>query len=383
MLNIKDKTKCTGCYACAQICPKKCIQMHEDVEGFKYPIVDMTECIKCSMCIKTCPVLNNKHQEKKTIASLAVKRIDDTLRLKSSSGGVFSVIAEYFILHGGVVFGASFTKEWSVKHIKAENISDLQSLIGTKYIQSEIGDTYKEVQQELKGGKKVLFTGTPCQIAGLYSFLKKDYLNLYTIDLICHGVPSFKVFNEFLKEQCGQKKIIDISFRDKKAGWTKYNLVLVTIDEGKKKYLRYAPDKNIFMKNFISNLYLRPSCHNCSFKYNRSRSDITLGDFWGIEQIAPDFYDEKGVSAVLVNSISGQKIIDRIKDDIFIKKVSYKDILYKNRSLVVSSSVHAWRDYFFQNLGYLPFSQIIKNIEYPSIQMRVRRKFRSFFKSML
>ena len=243
MIEIIDKKNCCGCSACAQICPRKCILMQEDDEGFLYPKVDKKSCIDCHLCERVCPVLNQS-KPKKPLKVYASINKDENIRLCSSSGGIFTALAEKVIAEGGVVFGARFDDKWEVVHDYVETKEDLSKFRGSKYVQSRIENCYKEAEVFLKAGRIVLFSGTPCQIAGLILFLKKSYNNLLTVDFVCHGVPSPGVWRRYLKEeiarQCDRKntvlprpisekdtRVTGISFRDKALGWKKFSFALV------------------------------------------------------------------------------------------------------------------------------------------------------------
>ena len=292
MIEIIDKKNCCGCWACVQQCPKQCISMIEDDEGFLYPKVDKGICINCHLCEYVCPIINTDAPRKPLETYAAINK-DEQIRLESSSGGIFSAIAEYIINDGGVVFGAKFNDKWEVIHDYTETIDGLAQFRGSKYVQSQIGDNYKKAKQFLTSGRKVLFSGTPCQIAGLKHFLKKEYENLLTVDFICHGVPSPGVWREYLKEEvatCNLKNIVlprsihgrdalnvtieGISFRDKTLGWKKFSFALdlsTSVGRGEKIQFRTREHlhENLFLKGFLANLFLRPSCYNCVEKNQR------------------------------------------------------------------------------------------------------------------
>ena len=223
MIEIENKTKCSGCHACANACPKNCISMTSDEEGFWYPQVDKSKCIDCGLCEKICPIIHKwQPDNSRTTTAMAAINTNEEIRLKSSSGGLFTLIAENIIDQGGVVFGAAFTDDFkSVRHICVDNIADLDKLRGSKYVQSKIGDTYKQAKEYLDSGRKVLFTGTPCQLGGLYSYLRKPYENLFTQDIICHGVPSPMVWERYVdfREKKSASSTQRMFFRHKKYGW--------------------------------------------------------------------------------------------------------------------------------------------------------------------
>lgn len=313
MINIKEPKDCCGCNACAQRCPKHCINLQEDHEGFLYPKVDINLCIECGLCEKVCPVINQSIK-KEPLQVFAAINPDEKVRMESSSGGIFTLLAEKVIQENGVVFGARFDENWEVKHDYAETIEGLAAFRGSKYVQSRVEDNYLKAERFLKKGRKVLFSGTPCQIAGLKKFLRKEYDNLLTVDFICHGVPSPKVWRMYLDEICknyinqGDRKscIKAINFRNKSLGWKKFSFFFKlnpTFIRQKNKPIEHLElfYKNSFMKGFLNDLILRPSCYHCPSKSGKSESDITIADFWGIESLSPNMDDDKGTSLVFIN----------------------------------------------------------------------------------
>lgn len=393
MIDIKEKKDCCGCGACVQRCPKSCISMLEDNEGFLYPEVDKEMCIDCGLCEKVCPVINQS-KERQPLVVYAAKHKDEQIRLASSSGGAFTAIAEPVIEEGGVVFGAKFDKDWSVIHDYTETKEGLAAFWGSKYVQSRIGESYKNAEAFLKTGRKVLFSGTPCQIAGLKRFLCKEYDNLLTVDFICHGVPSPGVWREYLKEEtarlCGGKnsvlshpkdnlgdvRIENISFRDKRLGWKKFSFALtLSVPDGhgaKNTVLLSEPlNKNIFLRGFLADLYLRPSCHACPAKKFKSGSDVTIGDFWGVQNLIPEIDDDKGISLVMVNNPKIESCFRNYK----IKKwlVNYNDILYYNISIEQSVSLTDKRRCFFCNTESTLYKKI-NQLTKISLNVRIKRR---------
>lgn len=350
MITITDKSHCCGCSACAQRCPKRCITMTEDEEGFLYPKVDVSKCIDCHLCEKVCPVIN-QDEARTPLEVYAAKNSDDDIRLKSSSGGIFTLLAEQTIKGGGVVFGACWDKDWNVKHDYVDNISDLQRFRSSKYLQSVIGDSYLKAEQFLKTGRKVMFTGTPCQISGLKHFLRKEYHNLLAVEVICHSVPSPGVWQQYLTTRLQTLKweksdIRNISFRDKKTGWKTYSFVIENKDGNS--FIELS-SKNAFMRGFLADLYTRPSCHACPAKQLRSGSDLTLGDFWGIESLMPEIDDDKGVSAIIVNSDKGKQVLHNINVELY--EVQYDKLTTRNPALVKSFPITPKRIEFFKEDG--------------------------------
>lgn len=317
MINITDKHDCCGCSACAQICPKGCITMRDDGEGFAYPEVDAAACINCGLCEKACPLLGEL-EERSPLDMLAAKNRNTGERTGSSSGGVFIALAKEVVGNGGVVFGAVFDDEWQVMHTAAETIEELGPMQGSKYVQSRIGSTYSQAAKLLKEGRRVMFTGTPCQIAGLRAYLRRDYDKLLTVEIMCHGVPSPGVWQRYLDENFrsldGGTRITYVNFRDKsKEGWSRYNVVIKGCKDGSRDGERELAASvyvdNPFMRGFMSDVYLRPACHRCRCKHGASGSDLTIADYWSAAQAVPEFADDKGVSLVFVNTDKGREAL--------------------------------------------------------------------------
>lgn len=358
MIILNDKKDCCGCHACVQRCPKQCILMREDEEGFLYPYIDTSLCINCGLCEQVCPVINQS-DPRLPLKVYAAKNPNETIRQASSSGGLFTMLAEQILQRNGVVFGARFNEKWEVIHDYTETLEGLAAFRGSKYVQSRIGDNYRLVKAFLEQDREVLFSGTPCQVAGLKCFLRKEYNNLLTVDIICHGVPSPGVWRMYLKEtitrECKEKAIIEnISFRDKHLGWKKFSFALsLSIPdiarEKKQILLSDIFSNNIFMKGFLADLYLRPSCYSCPSKCGKSGSDITLGDFWGIENVLPNYDDEQGISAVLVYNSISCKMTQKPSIENY-HELTYQDVFVGNSPLEHSSYQHPNRVYFFSLL---------------------------------
>ena len=339
MINIIDKNKCCGCSACVQACPKQCISFDEDEQGFRYPLVDKEHCIDCGLCEKVCPCLN-QNEPRKPLKVYAAINPNEEIRMQSSSGGVFTMLAETTIAEGGVVFGARFDENWEVIHDYTETYEGLEAFRGSKYVQSRIGETYKQTREFLKAGRKVLFSGTSCQIIGLKKFLRKEYDNLKTVDVVCHGVPSPLVWREYLKElqsrpqgAVGENTVLlslkeipiitGISFRDKSTGWRKYgfvvrgksalkadqNSVLTSYNDV---VLHETVDKNLYMQGFINNLIIRPSCFACPAKQGRCHSDFSLADFWAFKVYTPHLNDDKGITLLYAHTENALNAISRL-----------------------------------------------------------------------
>ena len=372
MINIEEKYNCCGCGACAQKCPKQCITLKQDSEGFLYPEIDTEKCIDCGLCEKVCPVLN-PYQARNPLQTFAAINKDEKIRLESSSGGIFTLLAEFVISQGGVVFGARYDEEWQVTLDYTESVEGLAAFRGSKYVQARTGETYKQCEKILKDGRKVLFSGTPCQIAGLKHFLCEDYDNLLAVECICHSAPSQLVWRKYLEQHRKGRKIKCVNFRDKTTGWSKYKYSLVIEYENGEKDV--YPSGQPYMCALVSNLITRPSCSACKAREGMSGADISLGDFWGIWDIYPEFDDNKGTTLIVVYSEKG---IAFLKDkEIKVHKASIIDARKYNEGLSSSKSLHNKRDLFFSNLpSTMNVDALIENSLRITLFDRVKRLLR-------
>lgn len=336
-----DYSKCTGCSACKNICPKNCIEMCANDEGFLYPKINENICINCLMCQNVCP-LNQEKKNNAITKAYAIKNDCEKIRLESTSGGFFSVLAEYVLENDGLVCGAVYLNDYTVSHILIDNLNDLDKMRGAKYSQSDLGDIFYAIKEKLDLGKIILFSGTPCQVEGLNSYLRRDYNNLITLDLICHGVPSPKIWNEYVlfRSKKDNNGILPnkINLRSKVSGWSKYNYS-VNFDYGDNQYLIKNSD-DIFMRGFVNDLYLRESCYNCSFKGIKRNSDFTLGDYWGVWNQIPEIDDDKGVSLVFIHSKKGLDLLNVVKDKIEYIEVDCEKSVEENQSALLSANLN-------------------------------------------
>lgn len=374
-MEIIEKNKCTGCTACYNICPKGAIEMIE-INGFKYPHIDSNKCINCGLCKKICPIYKKNNDSLNKCYVGFSKDIKDLE--KSSSGGIFPLIAKNILNDNGIVIAASF-KNNKLSHIIIDNIKDLDKLKGSKYLQSDLSNIFKHVKENINN-KKILFVGTPCQVGGLKSYLKKDYENLICIDLICHGVPSPKLFDKYVKylEDNNNDKLKNYNFRDKKTGWDTYSN---TATFKNKKYTELA-SSNSYMKLFLKDIALRESCYDCNFKLGNKYSDITLGDFWNVQKYYPDMYNKKGVSAIIINTEKGNHLFNIIKDNIIYKECNIDEILKGNPSLKYSSIKPINRDNFFKDLNTLSFNEINNKYTKTPLYIKVLRKLKKISKKI-
>lgn len=359
VLMIKEN-ECTGCGACFNKCPVPAIQMVENSEGFLFPHINESTCIHCGQCLAVCPVHKVEYQNLNEPECYAACANDD-IRMDSSSGGIFTLAAQYILDQNGYVCGAAYTDNFEkVEHILISDESELSCLRGSKYVQSDMGQNYRKIQEILKDGKLVLFTGCPCQVAGLYKFLGHEYDNLFTIDLVCHGVPSPKVFRRFVQQRKKEHGPIKyLSFRDKHAyGWTVSTLI--NFDNGET-YKKYRTDSS-YMKSFLELMSLRKSCGNCPFAHIPRMGDLTIADFWNIDKYNKEYDDKKGTSMVLINNERGRQLFDLIRwKMILCEKVPLDFAKKNNAQLYASSKLHPRRKRFF---SILDLYDIDKAIDY-------------------
>lgn len=382
MINIIDKQNCCGCEACVQACPKQCISFNEDTEGFHYPKVDTSLCVECGACEKACPILT-PYESRRPQKQFAAINPDDTIREQSSSGGIFTMLAERFIRMGGVVFGVRFDEHWQAVFDHTETTEGLVAFRGSKYIQARVGKAFIEVKKFLKSGRKVLFTGTPCQVAALRHFLHHEYDNLLLVDIICHGVPSPKVWRMYLDEvtKNAVHAICDIQFRNKKHGWKRFNFDMTYNNGGHNYSLSSYHRDNHYMRIFLDNVILRPSCYNCKAKGGRSGSDLTIADFWRIEQLNPEMDDDKGTSLVLVHTDKGKDHITALQLKTW--EAQYDDIIRFNKAVEYSAKEHPKRCQFFARLNTTTsvVSLIDSTLQVPLL-LRVKRFPKHLFHKM-
>lgn len=352
----KLSENCCGCGACANVCPVNAISMVQNDEGFLYPVIDESLCTNCGLCSKTCNFNSKRNSVIDSFAALA----DDEIRNVSSSGGVFYNLAQKILLDGGYVCGAAFSDDFkSVNHILISSIEDLPKLQSSKYLQSDTKNVYKEIKDLLNNDKKVLFSGTPCQVDALNKFLKKDYENLITVDILCHGTPSPLVWKKYVEEISKGKKIIETTFRHKKYGWAPSLLLLLFEDN---EVFEEPSTENLYYKAFLSNLCLRKSCESCKFTNLNRPSDITVGDFWRIDKFDKKMNDKKGTSCILINTLKGQNFFDEIKTSLKkYKEAPLEKIVKGNPILTEPSKPHDNRKRFFNNLNK---TNILENIKY-------------------
>lgn len=364
------KEQCCGCALCSESCPKHCISMKQDSEGFFYPVIDMQECIDCGKCLKTC---KDKNIAKETInaAYIGYNKNND-IRYKSSSGGLFYEIALQILETGGAVYGAAFDDDFSVKHIRVDNLTDLETIMTSKYVQSNIEGIYSRLLTDLQNKKNVLFSGTPCQVSAVKTFaMSYDLLdNLYLVDFVCHGVPSPGVWKSYLSSVVKKCSISKVNFRDKtKRGWHDYHLL---VSNEKECFLCESHDVNAFMHSFLTDKNLRLSCYNCLFKGKNYASDLTLGDAWKIEIEKPEWADNKGTSLFITRTEKGERIVSSLAKNFIYERTDYRSWAKFNPSIVTPANYNIDRDEFFYEFCSMDNSEFWNKVGSVSIKRRIR-----------
>lgn len=387
-----NKSDCCGCGACVQICPKSSLELKPDENGFLYPYIVSDSCIQCDLCDQVCSYKNDllKHPllDKEHIAVYAA--VSKTADLKqSASGGLFATIAKSFIQNNGIVYGAAMSTDkfgLYTKHIRVEHPEELYRTLGSKYVQSELGDSFSEIRDDLNKGKKVLFSGTPCQVAGLKGFLRKPYSNLYTIDIVCHGVPSNQFFQDYLRYEESKRriKIKDFRFRDKSKGWQLLGSMEFEDKNGNLKKKVFSPIMSSYYQMFLNSYIYRINCYECPYAGGKRPGDITIGDYWCIELIHPELCNDNdgeidyrsGTSCMIVNNNHGEKLIEDFGSEISTWSSSYENAARYNGQLQHSSVLRKERKLIFQlyQKGYASIDKWYWKRTRPII---VKRKIRS------
>lgn len=367
--------RCVGCGACVADCPQKCLALKQTDSGFKYPQADTDKCIDCSLCDKVCPVLAENKGNIRVKKAFAVQAVDSSIVTKSSSGGAFYLLSVSVIKNGGSVCGVEIDKDNYVHHTIVDNIDDLYRLMGSKYVQSDVGNVYSEVKKLLSEGKQVLFSGTPCQVNALYSFLGKSYDNLLTVDVICHGVPApyvWQKYVDFMEEKYGAE-IVDVRFRSKPNGWNNFGLKL-KFNNGKEYFASAREDA--YLALFLANICLRKTCYSCEFKGGNRMADITIGDFWGIEKIYPELYNDRGISLVVVNTDKGICAIDNEPWLCGSPEVDFDKAIQYNSAYYISVERSKYSESFRESLEKMPFDKAVSKC---LIKIRAKGRIASYF----
>ena len=380
-ITILEQNRCLSCRSCEQSCSFSAVSFIENKEGFLYPVVNFQKCINCGKCVMHCPVLNPIKNETYSLQAYAAILKDENKIKQSSSGGVFSALAEQIIKIGGFVFGAAYDDKLQVKHISVSTYEELERLKGSKYVASDTGSTFSEVEKLLKKNKVVLYSGTPCQIAGLKVFLGKEYEKLITVDLICHGVPSQKLFNRYLELESKRNrgKIIYYGFRDKDiCGWSCIGKAkLKTKKKIKIKIVEGCCDP--YYATFLRGETYRESCYICQFANNQRVGDITIGDFWGVENFYPDLERKNGVSCVIINTRKGKEFFSKYSEVLNIIPSDIEKISEKNTNLKEPVHRPPIRDNVYTLIDDRNIKHVFKYCRYKNrIFMKIRNRISYF-----
>ena len=360
---IKNKQNCTGCGACFNICPKNSIIMQSDEYGFYKPVIDEDKCIDCGLCEKVCPLDNHKSQNIERPQVYAFQNSDEETLYKCASGGAFAKLAKYVIEQGGIVYGVVYDGNMVVCHSRTDNLTDLEKMYSSKYVQSDTRNTFKQAKEDIEESKLVLFSGTPCQIAGLKSYLQKDYENLLTVDLVCHGVPSPLVFEKYKQEFMAKlpkgEKYININFRSKIEGWSPKLITTTTTTTTTTTHANHDD----YMRAFLSNLSINTSCLNCQFNKLPRIADLSIADFWGVNDYDESLNDEKGISLVLINSKKGREFFDKNNQECLTKEIPLEYAIKYNKNICGSSKPHENRTLFLNDIVKNTLNKCVKKYD--------------------
>lgn len=381
-----DKKNCTGCTACQAICPKQCIEMVMDEEGFFYPEINTDNCVNCGLCENVCP----NHIKAQSISGKNIFKecaygfvnLNSDERDSSSSGGAFSLIAKWIIENDGVVFGAFFDDEMKVCHGYTETCDMIKMFRGSKYVQSNLLDTFHSVKEFLDLDRWVLFSGTGCQIEGLLCYLGREYDKLLCQDVACYGTTSPRLLELYIKwqEEKYHAKVKKINFRDKSSGWKTYSVSVLF--DNQKKYLRRATD-DFYMRAFLSKLYLRPSCYSCPAKGVERKSDITLADFWGVEKIMPQKDDDKGCSLVIIHSEKGMRMLEEIKKNAHVFEVDAAMAVQNNPAIFLSAEYPEKRSRFVEDILNIKFSRVVRKYCSDPLVLQIKIKLHRIISKLI
>lgn len=371
MIEILDKKQCCGCTACANACPKNCIVMKEDEEGFLYPEIVKSSCINCKVCEGVCPILGKRktNEEDIQIAAVAQNRDRDICK-QSTSGGIFTPIAEYVINHGGIVYGVEITEDYFVQHTGVEKKEDLVKFRNSKYVQSNLGDIYSHVKTELKNGRMVLFSGTPCQVEGLRKFLNKEYDNLILVDVVCRAVPSPGVWKKYIEmEQRERGKVQSVRFRDKALGY-QYSTMELKTNDGKT--YRAGIEDQPWLRMFFSGMVIRPSCSECKFRNRNRYSDFTIWDCFNIHSIEKKFNEDVGTTRILIHSEKGYNIFDKIKNKLNYRIIPSDLAVTGVQEMICSPKLNSNRNAFFQDYQNMSMNDLL--LKYFPVTTKIKLK---------
>lgn len=373
---------CCGCMACAQVCPKHCIKMLRDDNGFWLPEVRLSECVKCNKCEMVCPILSRNQivEDGKQEDVLLCANKDNKVMSQSSSGGIFAALATSILTEHGIVCGAAFSEDYkSVRHIIIDKENSIQKLLGSKYVQSEIGNCFKLIQENIEFGRKVLFCGTPCQVAALKNYLgKKRSENVLLVDFLCHGVPSQKVYSQYIKwiEERNKSKIVSVNFRSKAVSWKQFTMKIIFSNGAE--YCKLF-DLDPYGQAFVTNISLADVCYECPFRTESRVADLTLADAWGISDIHRVVKENKGASIIFVHNFKGKQACQKIFDNIRCEELSEIEIGQQRKRLTERHQRHRNREAFFAFIDSMDFSTLVKKQAPYSLKKEVRLAIKQYF----
>lgn len=380
-IRLADRDSCTGCSACASVCPSGCITIVDDSEGFLQPEIDASKCVQCHKCEATCPVISPQPKSLPgETKAYAIINNNEEIRLSSSSGGVFHALADYIISNGGVVFGARFDEDFlGVHHDYTESREGIAPFMRSKYLQSRTEESFRECREFLNQGRQVLYSGTPCQIAGLLKMLGRKYENLLTVDLICHGVPSPGVWRKYLKWVAKGKKVTEVNFRNKEYGWNNFQISIGFSDGSR---LSEGQTDNRYFRGFLRNVFLGRSCYHCMYRTSDRVSDLTIADYWGADSLCPEMFDNKGTSIVLAHSAEGHNILNKLSNSLTVKEQSIGNAVLCNQGANGENPISSRRKryFFFHRLGLQSLADYVAAHDAPVV--RVRRKIKKVWRRM-
>lgn len=389
MLNFSE---CSSCAACANVCARNAISMQLDAEGFYRPVIDSEKCVRCGKCEKICPsvhLVENPNASKAIPLTLAAYAKNERIRLESSSGGVFSVLAERILDDGGVIVGVAQLSKTHFGHVFVEEKAGLKKLRGSKYVQADVGLVYRNVKSLIKNGRKVLFSGTPCQVAGLYAALENlaSSTNLFTVDVVCHGAPSVRVFEKYVDsvEKNNSAEVLFTSFRDKRIGWNMNSMTMSLISvSGENFQISESEEKNKYLRLFIKNFCLNESCSTCRYSRLPRIADITLGDYWGVEKCHPEMYDDKGTSVILINTDRGRALFETVKENVNYCESDIRLATSCQQNITGSSTEHPQRKDFLKDLEKMNFDMLYsKYCPSPSVFRKAYRFCRNTMRNII
>lgn len=380
MIEIKNKNNCCGCFACSSVCPKQCIQMVEDEEGFIYPEVNKDICVDCHLCEKVCPIINVEDDTPRTQRAFLLQHKDAQILKESTSGGAFTAIATWVIKHGGVVFGAAYDKDFQVTHQYVEKVEDLRIFRNSKYVQSNVGNAYSAALDYLKGNRIVCFSGTPCQLEGLMRFIRKTYDNLITVDVMCHAITSPKLFRSYVEMKKNELNVTpeNIVFRDKKPYGYQYSSM--SIYSGGKQVYHEGVDNDVYLRSFFTNMNVRPSCYDCKFKKRYHLTDFTLWDCFMVYKFDKSLDNDKGVTRILANTDKASRILDEIRDQAVIVELNADEAVAGVKEMKSSVRLNERRYALFKDIEDKKDGKRVWNKYYPTtIRTKFEKIMRLFF----